>query len=180
MLDSPGLRPTPDRVRETLYNWIGPSIKGLQVLDLFGGTGALGFEAASRGAAQVVIVERDSRAIAAMRALQTRLRADSVRLLTSDAQAALAQFCRQSLQFDLVLLDPPFHESRLSAVVPLLEPLLSARSLLYLEAESEILPGQLQAWLPNRNVPGVRQGRAGQVYYHLFETDIRPETTSWQ
>lgn len=156
-------------MRETLYNWIGPAIKGTRVLDLFGGTGALGFEAASRGAGEVVIVERDSRVLAAIRALQGRLRADTIRLMAGDAMHAIAQLRRAGAPFDLVLLDPPFGEGLLARVLPELEPLMAPSAMLYLEAESAVSAEQLQSWLPNRTPSGQRQGRAGQVYYHLFE-----------
>ena len=104
--DSLGLRPTPDRVRETLFNWIGPAVIGTRVLDLFAGTGALGFEAASRGAAEVTVVERDARVMAGIRSLQDRLKADEITLLAVDAQSAIDQAQWQKKLFDLVLLRP--------------------------------------------------------------------------
>ena len=105
----PGLRPTPDRVRETLFNWLGQDLAGMQCLDLFAGSGALGFEAASRGAARVVMVECDRSALAALRATRTALNAAQVEIVAGDASAFLAA---SNERFDLVFLDPPFRQMR--------------------------------------------------------------------
>src|SRR6185312_11393174 len=102
--DFPGLRPTPDRVRETLFNWLAPVIDGAQCLDLFAGTGALGIEALSRGAAQVDFVESDARLADLLRANLTRLKQDA-QVHVGDAMRHLAQV---SSRYDLVFLDPPF------------------------------------------------------------------------
>jgi len=101
----PGLRPTPDRVRETLFNWLGPRVEGARCLDLFAGTGALGFEAASRGAAQVVMVEQASRAVAQLRSHAAALLADVVEVVDREALSWLGGRFRR---FDIVFLDPPF------------------------------------------------------------------------
>jgi 16S rRNA (guanine966-N2)-methyltransferase len=104
--DVPGLRPTPDRVRETLFNWLGQRLDGWRCLDLFAGSGALGFEAASRGAAEVVLVERDAKALAALRENVLKLdAAERVRIQPADARSYLDGACGN---FDLILLDPPF------------------------------------------------------------------------
>ncbi len=102
----PGLRPTMDRVRETLFNWLGQDLSGWRCLDAFAGTGALGFEAASRGAAQVVLLEHDTQLVAAMRVTQQRLQATQVHVEAADALAWMARCAPAS--FDLVFLDPPF------------------------------------------------------------------------
>lgn len=102
----PGLRPTPDRVRETLFNWLGQDLSGWRCLDAFAGTGALGFEAASRGAASVQMVESDAALVAQLHTLQQRLQATAMRVQRGDGVAALKQAAPASL--DLVLLDPPF------------------------------------------------------------------------
>lgn len=102
----PGLRPTPDRVRETLFNWLGQDLSGWRCLDAFAGTGALGFEAASRGAASVQLVESDAALVAQLHTLQQRLQATAMRVQRGDGVAALKQAAPASL--DLVLLDPPF------------------------------------------------------------------------
>src|SRR3982751_735099 len=97
VLDKPGLRPTPDRVRETLFNWLGQDLNGWRCLDAFAGTGALGFEAASRGAAQVILIERDPHLAKSLQAVGERLKATQVRIECSDAigwmaRAAAASF----------------------------------------------------------------------------------------
>src|SRR5690606_15663577 len=102
----PGLRPTPDRVRETLFNWLGQDLAGWRCLDAFAGTGALGLEAASRGAAAVQLVEQDPALVAQLSLLCQRLQASAVQVRRGDGVAALRQYAPASL--DLVLLDPPF------------------------------------------------------------------------
>ena len=111
--DAPGLRPTPDRVRETLFNWLGQNLHGWQVADAFAGTGALGLEAASRGAASVLLVEQHPRLAQALAAAKERLGAAAVRVERGDGVAALARLAPGSL--DLVLLDPPFDAPDLAA-----------------------------------------------------------------
>jgi len=111
--DRPGLRPTPDRVRETLFNWLGQELGGWRVVDAFAGTGALGLEAASRGAADVLLIELDAGLLANLRALKQRLGAASVRVQGGDGVAALAALAPASV--DLVLLDPPFEQAALPA-----------------------------------------------------------------
>ena len=104
--DKPGLRPTPDRVRETLFNWLGQDLSGWHCIDVFAGTGALGFEAASRGAAPVLLVEQDPHLAELLRATQHKLQAADVRVQRGDGLAVLASVAPGS--FDLVFLDPPF------------------------------------------------------------------------
>ncbi len=174
VIDSPGLRPTPDRVRETLFNWIGPAVIGMRVLDLFAGTGALGFESASRGAAAVTMVERDARVMAGIRSLQERLKANEITLLAADAHSAIDQAQWQKKSFDLVLLDPPFGQDWLPKIVPGLSAVLANAARIYVESESAIGPEQLLAWLPEHVLTSVRADRAGQVYYHLFCVEKRP------
>lgn len=104
--DRPGLRPTPDRVRETLFNWLGQDLSGWRCMDVFAGTGALGLEAASRGAAEVLLVEHDGVLAQQITRLAERLQARGVTVRRGDGVAQLAQ--RESAGLDLVLLDPPF------------------------------------------------------------------------
>ena len=104
--DHPGLRPTPDRVRETLFNWLGQDLAGWRCVDAFAGSGALGFEAASRGAVEVLMVERDPALIASLNEVRRLLGASAVRVQRGDGLAALQQLAPGSV--DLVLLDPPF------------------------------------------------------------------------
>ena len=115
--DRPGLRPTPDRVRETLFNWLGQDLSGWRCLDAFAGSGALGFEAASRGAAESVLLERDPALVASLAATKTRLDATAVRVERTDALPWMARSAPDA--FELVFLDPPFD-------TPLLRPALAA------------------------------------------------------
>ncbi|AUN94322.1 16S rRNA (guanine(966)-N(2))-methyltransferase RsmD [Pseudazoarcus pumilus] len=153
----PGLRPTPDRVRETLFNWLGQDLHGWHCLDLFAGTGVLGFEAASRGAARVTLVERDARAVAALRESARILGAEQVEVVRADA----VEFARSaSGGFDLVFLDPPYRQGLLERIEPELERLVAPDGWLYAESEQPLTRlGHLQT---------VREGRAGQVRFHLM------------
>lgn len=156
--DSSGLRPTPDRVRETLFNWLGQELDGWHCLDLFAGSGALGFEAASRGAGRVLMIENTPRVLAALHenhqllhqpaAVEIR-RGDALQYLSSAAES-----------FDLIFLDPPYHQGWLPRLAPLLDRVLKADGALYVEAEQEI--ESLAAWQV------VRHGKAGGVHYHLL------------
>ncbi|MCO5106936.1 MAG: 16S rRNA (guanine(966)-N(2))-methyltransferase RsmD [Burkholderiaceae bacterium] len=166
----PGLRPTPDRVRETLFNWLGQSLEGRACLDPFAGSGALGLEAASRGARRVVMVERDRDAVAAIRAAVARLDAAAVELVAGDAFDALRRLARAGERFDLVLLDPPFGQGLVEQALPLVAPLLAPGAQVYVETGASFAPP-----------PGwrlVRSGRAGNVHYHLVgRDDERPDRT---
>ncbi len=172
--DVPGLRPTPDRVRETLFNWLTHlwhgDFRDKRVLDLFAGSGALGLEAASRGAAQVQMVENDRQALTALRRLRDKLQADQVRIHAGDALQALARM--DASRFDLVLLDPPFGQDWLSRVWPGLPAVLAKGALVYVESESPIIHPEAYTRL--------REGKAGAVHYVLLtfaalqETDNNP------
>lgn len=161
--DVPGLRPTPDRVRETLFNWLGQSLEGRACLDPFAGTGALGLEAASRGARRVVMVERDRAAVAAIRSAIGRLGAEAVELVAGDAFEALRRLARAGERFDLVLLDPPFGQGLVERALPLLAPLLAPGARVYVEADAPLAPAP--GWRLER------AARAGNVYYHLIGRD---------
>ncbi len=158
--DVAGLRPTPDRVRETLFNWLGQELGGRSCLDLFAGTGALGLEAASRGAAQVVLVERDRRAAAAIATTLERLRAPGVRLVVGDAFDALHRLAQAGERFDVVFVDPPFDQALHARTLAALDPVLAADAVVYVESGAAFdAPG---GWHIER------EGRAGQVRYHLL------------
>lgn len=150
------MRPTPDRVRETLFNWLGQDLTGFSCLDLFAGSGALGFEAASRGAARVVMVERDRAAYAALEANRDALGARQVELVRGDALEFLR---RASPGYDVVFLDPPFVTDHLSRVLPLLPPVLKPEARVYCESPADV------DWPAGWSV--LKRGRAGHVTYQL-------------
>jgi 16S rRNA (guanine966-N2)-methyltransferase len=154
----PGLRPTPDRVRETLFNWLGQSLEGLVCLDMFAGSGALGFEAASRGARRVVMIERDRAACAALAASRERLGATAVEVIAGDALEWLE---RAVERFDVVFLDPPFRQNVLQQLLERLPRALAARARVYVESEHSLEAHG--AWRE------LRAARAGQVSYQLLE-----------
>ncbi len=160
--DRPGLRPSPDRVRETLFNWLGQDLSGWRCLDAFAGSGALGFEAASRGAAEVVLIERDAVLVRSLRASQARLGADALRVEAGDAMVWMAR-CAPA-RFELVLLDPPFDAGLALAALAAAAPLPVPGGWLYLEAAA---PLPVQA-LPE-GFAVHRQARAGLVHYHLLQ-----------
>jgi len=161
--DKPGLRPTPDRVRETLFNWLGQDLSGWRCLDAFAGTGVLGFEAASRGAAQVLLVEQDAALVAQLKRVQTQLQADAVQVVRGDAVAALRHAPAGSME--LIFLDPPFDSDVFEAAVQAAGPALAATGFLYLEAPKRWSESELQ-------VLGLqlhRHLKAGMVHAHLLK-----------
>ena len=160
--DKPGLRPTPDRVRETLFNWLGQDLSGWRVLDAYAGSGALGFEAASRGAAQVTLLERDAQLVTSLRASQQRLKAEQMQVRQADAIAWMRSAAPGS--FELVFIDPPFDANLFDASLAAARPLLAADGFIYLEAPAEL--AQAPAGLRLH-----RQGRAGAVFFHLLQRD---------
>lgn len=161
--DVPGLRPTPDRVRETLFNWLthlwGGDFQDKRVLDLFAGSGALGLEAASRGVAQVQMVEADRAAASALRTLRDKLKASQVRIHAGDAMEALERM--DASRFDLVMLDPPFGKGWLQRIWPLLPAILDPNALVYVESET--------AFDAPQGFELLREGKAGAVHYRLLQ-----------
>lgn len=156
--EAPGLRPTPDRVRETLFSWLGQDLSGLRCLDLFAGTGILGFEAASRGADYVALVERSRPVFAALKKHAEGFACPRLELFCRDA----LEFAPASAQrFDLLFLDPPYGQGWLARVEPRLDQLVAPNARLYAEAEMRL--ERLGRWSV------VKQGRAGQVFFHLLE-----------
>jgi 16S rRNA (guanine(966)-N(2))-methyltransferase RsmD len=152
------LRPTPDRVRETLFNWLGQDLSGKDCLDLFAGSGALGFEAASRGARRVMMVERDALAFKMLESNRVALGAAQVELARADA----LEFLRGDRgRYDIVFLDPPFRIDYWERLLPLLTPRLNAGALVYCErgAGAVLAPGWEVA----------RMDRAGHVTYQLLK-----------
>lgn len=162
--DGPGLRPTPDRVRETLFNWLAAYIEGARVLDAFSGSGALYLEALSRGAASAVALDNNPAAVASLKQNLELLRCPLGQVIQSDAQRYLQG--EPSAPFDVVFLDPPFHQDLLSTTCSLLEERqwLAPRAWIY--TESETAPSSLQ-------MPGNwrlhREKKAGQVHYALWQ-----------
>ena len=153
-----GLRPTPDRVRETLFNWLGQDLDGLACLDLFAGSGALGFEAASRGAARVVLVERDRSALQELARGKSALGAGAVEIVAADAAAYLRG---AGEAFDVVFLDPPFRQNALPALLRELPPRLRRGARVYVESEEDVaMPPPWQE---------LRRGKAGQVRFRLLQ-----------
>lgn len=132
VLDRPGLRPTPDRVRETLYNWLGQDLSGWRVLDAFAGSGALGFEAASRGAAEVMLLEQDAALVDSLRASARRLAANAVSVARANAIAWMGACARE--RYELLLLDPPFTSALAQPALLAAAPLVAAGGFLYLES----------------------------------------------
>ena len=158
----PGLRPTPDRVRETLFNWLGQDLSGWRCLDAFAGTGALGFEAASRGAASVQLVESDAALVAQLHTLQQRLQATAMRVQRGDGVAALKQAAPASL--DLVLLDPPFDSDFFTPALQAAAQAVAADGFVYLEAPRAWNDEELAAW----GLAVYRHLKAGAVHAHLL------------
>jgi 16S rRNA (guanine966-N2)-methyltransferase len=160
------IRPTPDRVRETLFNWLQPRIHGARVLDLFAGSGALGLEALSRGAGHVSFVEKDRRAAAAIDTLASEWQETGARVACDDALGWLERSAGGA-PFDIVFLDPPYDSALLSGVAAALVrgALLAPDARIYVEHRArDGLPVLPDGW------QHIRDGRAGEVGYHLFAT----------
>ncbi len=161
--DAPGLRPTPDRVRETLFNWLGQDLSGWRCLDAFAGSGALGFEAASRGADQVVLLERDRRLAASLNESKQRLKAEQLRIETADAMAWMARCAPAS--FELVFIDPPFDAELIDPALALALRVVVPQGFVYVEAGRPLAPEPLAA----QGLRLHRQARAGAVHFHLLQ-----------
>lgn len=155
---TPGLRPTPDRVRETLFNWLGQRLDGLTCVDLFAGSGALGFEALSRGAARVVMVERDREALAALKAAAVELGAKGAEVVAGDALAWLA---RGAERFDVAFVDPPYASTLARDAMAALPARMNPGGRVYVESAKPLEPGE--AWRL------LREGKAGAVRFALYE-----------
>lgn len=165
VVDAPGLRPTPDRVRETLFNWLGQDLRGLSCLDLFAGSGILGLEAASRGASPVTFVECERKAFDTLRKHLS---------MFEDPRASMGEMpkleacCADALHFaprepvDLLFLDPPYRRGLLEQIAPRLPSLVKPDARLYVEAETALT--ELGGWKVRKS------GHAGQVFFHLLES----------
>ncbi len=171
-------RPTPDRVRETLFNWLEPVIHNARCLDLFAGTGALSFEALSRGAAEVLCIEKDPLSIDTLEENKKSLQAHGMQIIHMDVMhwlvsqtelyAKSATQSEHTLPFDIVFVDPPYAAALLPGCFKALEPLLKPQTFIYFEHNAPVTSDELpQSW------ELLRQKKAGQVYYHLVQKSPR-------
>ena len=160
--DKPWLRPTPDRVRETLFNWLGQDLTGWRCVDAFAGTGALGLEAASRGASDVLLVEQDAQLVDQLRAIQAKLAATTVKVERGNGLSVLGRLAPGGI--DLIFLDPPFDANLFEKALAASAQALSAEGVIYLEAPT--------AWddaaLAPYGLAAVRHLKAGAVHAHLL------------
>ena len=160
--DKPGLRPTPDRVRETLFNWLGQDLTGWRCIDIFAGTGALGLEAASRGAAEVLLCEQDPQLVLKLKAWQERLQATAVRVERGDGVGLLRRQSPGGMQ--LVFVDPPFDSNLFEPALKAAADVIAPQGLVYLEAP--------RTWTAEELAPlGLaiyRSSKAGAVHFHLL------------
>ncbi|WP_397450469.1 16S rRNA (guanine(966)-N(2))-methyltransferase RsmD [Pseudomonas sp. NA-150] len=165
--DAPGLRPTPDRVRETLFNWLAPTIEGARVLDLFAGSGALYLEALSRGADKALALDSSAAAITSLKQNLTALDCINGQVLHTDALRYLEN--QPGEAFDVVFLDPPFHQGLLASACALLETRGWLADEAWIYTESEMQPS-------TTGLPGSwrlhREKKAGQVYYALWQRSV--------
>ena len=157
--NAPGLRPTPDRARETLFNWLGHDLSGWRCLDAFAGSGALGFEAASRGADQVVLLERDRRLVQALNESKQRLGAVQLRVESADALVWMGRCPPDS--FELVFVDPPFDSELIAPALALARRLVVPQGFVYVESGRELEPPEAYRLH--------RRGRAGAVNFCLLQ-----------
>ena len=172
VLDKPGLRPTPDRVRETLFNWLGQDLSGWRCIDLFAGTGALGLEAASRGAAKVLLVEQDPVLVEQLQRTQAQLKADMVRVQRGDGVAALRH--SGTAAWNLVLIDPPFESALFAPALAASAATLAAGGWVYLEAPKAWQDTELQGY----GLQVHRHLKAGAVHAHLLRAIVAPTELS--
>mgnify|MGYP000343418602 CR=1 FL=1 len=161
--DVEGLRPTTDRVRETLFNWLQPIVHGATVLDVFAGSGALGFEALSRGALHVTLIEKNAQAAKQLTENLRTLKTSDARVVQTDALQYLAQ---QQTSFNLIFLDPPFSKGLLPECIALIESneLLADNGWIYIESEQDLASLNLPtSWALHR------EKKAGQVRLCLYQ-----------
>ncbi|MYM80524.1 16S rRNA (guanine(966)-N(2))-methyltransferase RsmD [Duganella sp. FT50W] len=173
VLSALGLRPTPDRVRETVFNWINHQHDGnwadAQVLDLFAGSGALGFEAASRGAQSVTMIDSNAQVTRQLDDIKTRLKADNVQIMRGDAVSVAQSAALRGQKYSLIFLDPPYQQSLLEKTLPLCVTLLKEGGLVYVESGLALAfpEGETPDWLAHWEI--IRADKAGMVFYHLLK-----------
>jgi 16S rRNA (guanine(966)-N(2))-methyltransferase RsmD len=170
VIEAHGLRPTPDRVRETIFNWLEHlqqrQWENRRCLDLFAGTGALGFEAASRGAAKVVMVESNTAACRALQVTKEKLGAVQVDIYQGDAASRIAAL---NAEFDVVFLDPPYDDHWLPVFLPACKRLLTTSGLVYIESDQPFATSPLPDWLSGWQL--VRSDKAGSVHFALISKE---------
>lgn len=166
--DKPGLRPTPDRVRETVFNWLGQDLTGWRCLDAFAGTGALGFEAASRGAREVTLVEHDTALVAQLKRIQTQLQASATQIVRGDGLAAIKH--QDAGSMDVVFIDPPFDSVVFDAALQAAARAVAPDGFIYLEAPVLWTDEQLES----AGLTVHRHMKAGAVHAHLLTRRVAP------
>ena len=173
VLAAQGLRPTPDRVRETVFNWINhqrdANWADAQVLDLYAGSGALGFEAASRGAQSVTMVDMATPVVRQLEDIKAKLKADNVQILRGDALVVAQAAAARGQKYDLIFLDPPYQQEFLERSLPLCTRLLRDGGLVYAESGAPLAwpDGATPDWMAGWEV--IRADKAGMVFYHLLQ-----------
>ena len=170
--DRPGLRPTPDRVRETLFNWLGQDLTGWRCADVFAGTGVLGFEAASRGALEVLVCEQDPVLADKLKALQVKLKASMVKVERGDGVSLLRRLSAGSMQ--LVFLDPPYESTGIEAALKAAAQAIGVPGFVYLEAPKPWTDDELEGF----GLKVHRFGKAGAVHFHLLVKTAPQNTKS--
>ncbi len=168
----PGLRPTPDRVRETLFNWLGQDLTGWRCADVFAGTGVLGFEAASRGALEVLVCEQDAVLADKLKALQVKLKASMVKVERGDGVSLLRRLSTGSMQ--LVFLDPPYESNVFEPALRAAAQAIGVPGFVYLEAPKPWTDEELAAF----GLKVHRFGKAGAVHFHLLVKTVPSNTES--
>ena len=159
---TPGLRPTPDRVRETLFNWLGQDLSGWRCADVFAGTGVLGFEAASRGATEVLVCEQDPVLVDKLKTLQAKLKASTVKVERGDGVSMLRRVSPASLQ--LIFLDPPYESTAFESALKAAAQAVATQGFVYLEAPKPWTDDELATF----GLKVHRFGKAGAVHFHLL------------
>ena len=173
VLSAQGLRPTPDRVRETVFNWINhqrdANWADAQVLDLFAGSGALGFEAASRGAQSVTMIDSNVPVVRQLDEIKAKLKADNVQIMRGDALAVAQSAAARGQKYDLIFLDPPYQQEFLERCLPLCTRILKDGGLVYAESGMalEFDEGATPEWMAAWEV--LRADKAGMVFFHLLK-----------
>lgn len=160
--DVEGLRPTPERVRITVFNWLSQEMTGKTCLDLFAGTGAFGFEALSRNAKSVTLVESSRQAYQSLLQAQSLLKAENCQIINQDALQFLAS---NTQKFDVIFCDPPYFQDWITKLLPLLQWHLGEDAVLYVEAEFVIKSDE--------NWQVLKHGKAGNVVYHLLKSILK-------